>query len=479
MTNNHEEWMLEQEWQEMRRETGKVSDQRLDEVLWQGVRKASTERARRLSKHRTAKRLRITAAILAVVVAGGASAAGSRMLHLTPAKEQEWSQDQLPSYTERIFQEPDNFLQMVKQAAEHGLYHEMNQSVNAGGYTLKIEGIAADSRRIIMFYTAKNGNGNLPLRLSYNHPPKLLDGQGRALQGTFTWDTYAKLPKDQPLTQGVMVFDFDTPGQLPVSFQIETTWSQLKPEGSKEQTRTETLVAPVTLQQSLHAADLEERPIHVEINQGEQQVTFTKMVQSPLRTDLVFNYKSDTGTPMDKIEATLELVSKQISSKQRLDFHTMLRYDRTQLTPNGGTIYLTSNYYSEHRELWLNFYYASFQPNHEVEITVDPDKGTISDSPDAKILIKQVAEKSSEQSLELRLLYGSKQPIEDGYFELKDTFTDAAGQSHPLVQEYRAGKGTYLSIPNYRQYPGPFRFVIRKYEGNVVQMKEAEEQRIR
>ncbi|WP_433620145.1 hypothetical protein [Paenibacillus cellulositrophicus] len=198
-----------------------------------------------------------------------------------------------------------------------------------------------------------------------------------------------------------------------------------------------------------------------------------------MRTDLEFNYKSDTGTQMNKIEATLELVSKQISSKQRLDFNTMLRYDRTQLTPNGGTIYLTSSYYSEHQELWLNFYYASFQPDHEVEITVDPDKGTISDSPDAKILIEQVAEKSSEQTLGLRLLYGSKQPIEDGYFELKDTFTDAAGQIHPLVQEYQAGKGTYLSIPNYWQYPGPFRFVIRKYEGNVVQMKEAEEQRIR
>lgn len=474
----HEDWMLESGRQEVRQAIGTVPDHRLDEALRKGLKRASEEKMP-LARLRSTKRLRVTAAVLAVLMVGGAGAAGGYKLFQPPSAEKAQANVQIPSYVENMFDKADNFLVMVKQAADHGLYHELNRSVTAGGYTLRIEGIAADSRRIIMFYTAENQNESLPLRLSYNHPPQLLDPQGRPLQGSFTWDTYAGLPKDQPLTKGVMVFDFETAGQMPESFQIQTTWSQLKPQGSKVKTRTENLVVPVTLHHGTHAADMEERPIQMDITQSGQQITFTQMVQSPLRTDLSFDVKSSNGKKLENIEATLELASRQTRSKQRPGYDTMLRFDRTLLKPEGGTIYLTSSFYSEHRELWLNFHYASFQPDYEVEIAIDPKEGTLVQSPDSGISLKHAAKETLGRDLRLLLLYGSQTTVQGGYYELQDTFTDADGQRHPFEQEYRSGEGTYLTIPNYGQYPGPFRFKIIRYWGNVLEMQGGAEKRIR
>ncbi|MDR9857156.1 DUF4179 domain-containing protein [Paenibacillus sp. VCA1] len=476
---NHEDWMIEMGGQEVRQAVGMASDNKLDEALRKGIRRAAAEQTGPMYRFRTAKRVRVAAAVLAVLLVGGAGAAAGYKLYPVPAAGESQTNVQIPAYVEKMFDKSDNFLVMLKQAAEHGLYHKLNQSVSAGGYTINIEGTVSDSRRIILFYTTENGNESLPLRLSYNHPPQLLDEQGRPLEGSFTWDTYAKLPKDQPLTKGIMIFDFKESGQMPEKLQIQTTWSQLKPEGSNVSVKTENLTIPVTLQHGPHARDIEERPIHVDITQSGQQITFTKMIQSPLRTDLEFDFKSSNGKKLEKIEATLDLVSQEKQAKQRLNYDAVLRFDRTLVTPEGGAIYLTSSFYSEHRELWLKFYYASFEPDHEVEIAIDPKQGALVQTPDSQISLKQEPEKSSDQKLALRLMYGSQQPVQGGYFELKDTFTDADGQPHPFVQEYQSAEGTYLYIPNYQKYPGPFKFEIVKYWGNVLEMHEEKEQRIR
>ncbi|GBK60977.1 MAG: DUF4179 domain-containing protein [Paenibacillus macerans] len=491
---NHEDWIMEKSWQEVRQAAGRVTDEKLDEALRQGIERAARERMRPLSRLRTMKRLRVAAAVLSILLVIGAGAVGSYKLnriYRVPAAEKAPINARIPSYVENIFDansQLDNpsLLNMLKQAADHGLYHELNQSIVAKGYKMTVDGIVADSRRIIMFYTTENQNEDLPLRLSYNQPPQLLDRQGRPLNGSFTWDTYAQLPKNQPLTKGVMVFDFETAGQIPESFQIKTTWSQFQRQGSNERQssnvsveRTENLVVPVTIQNGAHAADIEERPIHVEITQSGQQITFTKLIQSPLRTDLVFDFKSSTGQKLEKIEAVLELASLKKQAKERMDFDTTLRYDRTLLTPEGGTIYLTSSFYSEHRELWLKFYYASFQPDHEVQITVDPEEGKLVHSPDSQISLERIPEESTDEELRLRLQYGPQKEVKGGYFELKDTFADADGERHPFTQQYDAGEGTFLSIPNYRQYPGPFSFDIIRYWGNVLELNEVDEQRIR
>lgn len=478
---NHEDWIMEKSWQEVRQAAGRVTDEKLDEALRQGIQRAARERMRPLSRLRTMKRLRVAAAVLSILLVIGAGAVGSYKLNWVPGAEETWTNVQIPSYVENIFGELDNssIMSMIKQSAAHGLYHKLNQSTVTGGYKITVDGIVADSRRIIMFYTTENQNEDLPLRLSYNQPPQLLDRQGRLLNGSFTWDTYAQLPKNQPLTKGVMVFDFETAGQIPESFQIKTTWSQLKPKGSKIKVKTENLVVPVTIQNGAHAADIEERPIHVDITQSGQQITFTQMIQSPLRTDLVFDFKSSNGKKLEKIEAVLELASLKKRAKERMDFDTTLRYDRTLLTPEGGTIYLTSSFYSEHRELWLKFYYASFQPDHEVQITVDPEEGKLVHSPDSQISLERILEESTDEKLRLRLQYGPQEEYKGGYFELEDTFADADGERHSFTQQYDAGEGTFLSIPNYRQYPGPFSFDIIRYWGNVLELNEADEQRIR
>lgn len=334
---NHEDWIMEKSWQEVRQAAGRVTDEKLDEALRQGIQRAARERMRPLSRLRTMKRLRVAAAVLSILLVIGAGAVGSYKLNWVPGAEETWTNVQIPSYVENIFGELDNssIMSMIKQSAAHGLYHKLNQSTVTGGYKITVDGIVADSRRIIMFYTTENQNEDLPLRLSYNQPPQLLDRQGRLLNGSFTWDTYAQLPKNQPLTKGVMVFDFETAGQIPESFQIKTTWSQLKPKGSKIKVKTENLVVPVTIQNGAHAADIEERPIHVDITQSGQQITFTQMIQSPLRTDLVFDFKSSNGKKLEKIEAVLELASLKKRAKERMDFDTTLRYDRTLLTPEG------------------------------------------------------------------------------------------------------------------------------------------------
>lgn len=478
---HHEDGMLERGRQQVRQAAKTVQDEALDEAFRRGIRRAAAERtppARRLERK---KRLRMAAAAAAVLLIGGGVLAGGYhyLPDLAPAAEQAQTSERIPAYAETMFDKTDNFLVMIKQAVDHGLYHEINRSAAAGGYSIQIHGAAADSRRIILFYTTENRNESLPLRLSYNQPPQLLDNQGRVLKGTFTWDTYAKLPKDEPYTKGIMIFDFESPGQMPESFQVKTTWSQLKPAGSTMPVQTETLVVPLTVPQSAHTADIEQKPLNINIEQNGHRITFNSMVQSPLRTDLQFGFHSDTGKELDQIEAVLQLASPAEIDQQSAKYDTTLRFDRRLMTPEGGILYLTSSFYSEHRELWLKFYYASLQPDHSVEIAVDPATGRLVSSPDDQISVEPVPEQSTDRDLRLRLLYGPQETVQGGYFELNNTFKDAEGQDHPFEQTYASGEGTYLRIPDYRKFPGPFRFEIHKYWGNVEELTEAEAQRVR
>jgi len=115
-------------------------------------------------------------------------------------------------------------------------------------------------------------------------------------------------------------------------------------------------------------------------------------------------------------EKIKRLEVRQTRSKQRPGDDTMLRFERTLLKPEGGTIYLTSSFYSERRELWLNFHYASFQPDHEVEIAIDPKEGTLVHSPDSGISLKHAAKEYSDRDLRLLLLYGSQTSVQGGYY---------------------------------------------------------------
>lgn len=485
--------MLESDRQHIQRATHAVSEHAVDEAFRRGIQRAASERnlPMVLSQLGKKRRLRLITAILSIVLLCGASLIGSHMLDQNRTVQLEEVHHLFPSYIEEKYHAKDNFLLMLKQGAARGLYHELNQSVTSGGYTLTIDGIVADSRRIIMFYTAKNGNADLPLRLSYNQLPQLLDQQGQLLNGTFTWDSYITLSKNQPFTKGLMIFDFEKPGQMPQKLQIQTTWSQLRPEGNTMPVQTETLVVPVTLQPSKHATDMEERPIQVTILDKGEQITFTRMIQSPLRTDLVFDHTSSNGKRLDKMETVLELASREKQAKQRLEFDTRLGYDRVLFTPQGGTIYLPSTLYSEHQELWLKFYQASFEPDQAAKIIVDPKQASLLQTSDADIRFMAVPGSSETEELKFRLLYGQQEPIRNaqtneivewspgGYFELEDTFTDGDGQRHPFTQQYESRLGTLIRIPNYKHYPAPFSFTITKYWGNVLEMNEAAEQRIR
>lgn len=114
-----------------------------------------------------------------------------------------------------------------------------------------------------------------------------------------------------------------------------------------------------------------------------------------------------------------------------------------------------------------------------MQITVDPEEGKLVHSPDSQISLERILEESTDEKLRLRLQYGPQEEYKGGYFELEDTFADADGERHSFTQQYDAGEGTFLSIPNYRQYPGPFSFDIIRYWGNVLELNEADEQRIR
>lgn len=128
---NHEDWIMEKSWQEVRQAAGRVTDEKLDEALRQGIERAARERMRPLSRLRTMKRLRVAAAVLSILLVIGAGAVGSYKLnriYRVPAAEKAPINARIPSYVENIFDansQLDNpsLLNMLKQAADHGLYH--------------------------------------------------------------------------------------------------------------------------------------------------------------------------------------------------------------------------------------------------------------------------------------------------------------------------------------------------------------------
>ncbi|MGR6763986.1 hypothetical protein ACU1JV_19390 [Paenibacillus sp. T2-29] len=463
---DQEELWFKQQVQEAKQAAQQVSAEAMNLAMRRGIQRANRGKPLRGTGFWSipAGRLKIIAVVLLALCIGGGIWGTRHWLTPQTATKPVQRHHEIPTYVSRLFGEQDNFTLALQQAAAHDIYWPVEQSFISGDYKVTIDGMAADSQRIIILYTAENKGSKSPLQLQSNVKPRLLGSDGKPLDGSFTWDTRSKAGPDQTVVSNVMVFDFEQPGQIPNALTLSAVWQAQARQGSSVKPQAEHFSIPLTLKPGPDAALREVKDLNRDIAVEDQHIELRRLIRTPLRTDVEIRFKPTGGREIIDTDLFMSLVSSQVNRSAHPSYENLLKYDRTITTKQGQFYYFTSSFFSEHKQIWLNISNLRLKPDKSVFITLNTITKTIVKSPDKHIKLDQYINNPTHQRLRLYLRYQFTENSGGLYFQMANTFIDGRGQRHIL-----ADAGTGLDgfvISNHEQYPQPLTFEIVDYGGH-------------
>ncbi|KAF6562821.1 DUF4179 domain-containing protein [Paenibacillus sp. EKM202P] len=463
---DQEELWFKQQVQEAKQAAQQVSAEAMNLAMRRGIQRANRDKPLRGTGFWSipAGRLKIIAVVLLALCIGGGIWGTRHWLTPQTATKPVQRHHEIPTYVSRLFGEQDNFTLALQQAAAHDIYWPVEQSFISGDYKVTIDGMAADSQRIIILYTAENKGSKSPLQLQSNVKPRLLGSDGKPLDGSFTWDTRSKARPDQTVVSNVMVFDFEGPGQIPDALTLSAVWQAQARQGSSVKPKAEQFSIPLTLKRGPDAALREVKDLNRDVAIEDQHIELRQLTRTPLRTDVEIRFKPTGGREIVNTDLFMNLVSNKVSRSTRLTYDDLLKYDRRITTKQGQTYYFTSSFFSEHKELWLNICELTLKPDKNTPITINTITKTFVKSPDERIKLDKYIDNPTHQRLRLYLRYQFTETSGGTYFRMANSFTDGKGQRHMLAE---AGTGLDgFVISNHEQYPQPLTFEIIDYGGH-------------
>ncbi|MGQ3479951.1 DUF4179 domain-containing protein [Paenibacillus sp. TY11] len=463
---DQEELLFKQQVQEAKQAARRISDEAIDLAVRRGMQQANRKKAHRSTGfwYSYKSRLKIIAIALLVLCIGGGIWGTQHLLKQQLATKPVQRHPEIPTYVSQIFGELDNFTLALRAAAAHDIYWPVGQTFISGDYKVTIDGMAADSQRIIILYTAENKGSKFPLQLQSNTKPKLLGSDGKPLNGSFTWDTRSKARPDQTVVSNVMVFDFEGPGQIPDALTLSAVWQTQARQGSSVKPKAEQFSIPLTLKRGPDAALREVKDLNRDVAIEDQHIELRRLTRTPLRTDVEIRFKPTGGREIVDTDLFMNLVSNKVSRSTRLTYDDLLKYDRRITTKQGQTYYFTSSFFSEHKELWLNIFGLTLKPDKNTPITINTITKTIVKSSDERIKLDNYIDNPTHHRLRIYLNYHFTETSGGTYFRMANSFTDGKGQRHKLAEPSTGLNGFVIS--NHKQYPQPLTFEIIDYGGH-------------
>jgi len=360
------------------------------------------------------------------------------------------------------FVELVSYDQSLMNALNHEYFQLVNQSDERNGYTLTVNGVIADSQRIVVLYTAE-GPGISEEETTFL-PYKLKDGSGAELQAmSMSSHFFREATQKEDIVQDyldIRVSPGETiPGELVVMMKLGDEWLEVKVAIDHEK-----------------FAELEETfDLNQTIEIAGQKIKLTKVSITPLQVTVDFEGDPD-------------------NQKRLVDFIDL------RLVDDRGRSYATQSGMGElEGSLRRHFQIGAFEKvksltltarglmmnDRDLKVVIDTDKKLLISAPDERLSLGEA--NMRKDGIDLRFDMRLNTPIDGasygGYrlFQYGGTFRDASGKAYPI--EYGDTQGQnfvsiriseeetghyYFHIPN-EDYAQPLTLDVDQYYGYVLQ----------
>lgn len=453
-------------------------DQRMDDAIRAGIRRAKERQriARSRNRTRTATAVACGLALIACLFTIRISPVFASMLRDIPGFEK---------FVDMMSRGGDRGL---KLAADSDLVQPVGVSDEHDGGKFTVEGIIADQSRMVVFYQLegddtseatsilfgspeiKDENGRvLPAFIEYN-PGETEHKNGRTIvRGTadISLQDGERWPDDATLTIG-SARRSDPEGTLPKpdSSAAELDGSKTSPDSEAKQGPSYSVTFPID--RAKFEGMTKEYPVGQTITAEGQRIVFDRVVVSPLRIALYLSY------PEDNTKQVFDAGDIHLVDENGEVWNNTLG---TSTEDGQSVLYFESNYFHRPKHMTIEGEWFRALDKSKLQVTIDTEKGQILQAPDERLKVVGVDRYDTYSVLKLVL---TDVPDTDhmGYSILDTTFQDASGKEYEsgggpsqFVSTYYIGSEPGNRYMNYQlrdyAYKQPLTFEITQYPAYI------------
>lgn len=467
---NSNELQLHKQAQEIKELSQQVTKQQLEQSIMKGIERANRQKQQKLWQW---KRPIWVAAMMAILLC---TAGGIWISYISTSNTSiPLVRSGLPDYMNTLYRQ-NGLTKSLKNAVDHGLYQPINQKVESENYTLSIEGVVADSSRVMIFYTAKNkinDQGRAEVA-SEEHPILMNQSQNMNIGNYF--DNIVLPDQDQLEKQrsshGLLIFDFaswsEVPDHMILSASVHNGFYKNK---------VETLNIPLQIDTSKFAGLKKETIVNKSYTVQGYTFKLLKVSQTPLRTDTEFAWEQQ---PKGKLQGIYSnLIAYEPNGRIRSSF-VINKYSTYE---DGNTThfinYSESNYYVSDQRLWVDIEKIKPALAQPVQVTINTEQMKIKSTEDQDIQISSIAQQDNQTRMILS--YPVADPDATYIYDMKSTFRDAKGKEYALEggMLYGNQEGQYEVRFDTKSVVQPLTFEILDYGGALIHLNQAIEEQVR
>ncbi|CAJ1315699.1 DUF4179 domain-containing protein [Paenibacillus nuruki] len=467
---NSNELQLHKQAQEIKEISKQVAEQHLEKSIMQGIERANRQKQQKSWQWKRPIWITTMVAILICTV-------GGIWISHAPISNTSVSliRSGLPDYMNTLYRQ-NGLTKSLKSAVDHGLYQPINQKVESENYTLSIEGVVADSSRVMIFYTAKNrinDQGRAEID-SEEHPILMNQSQGMNVGNYF--DNII-LPDQDKLenkrsSHGLLIFDFASWSEVPDHITLSA-----KVHNGFYKNKEETLNIPFQIDTQKFEGLKKETIFNKSYTVQGYTFKLLKVSQTPLRTDTEFAWEPQSKGTLQGIYSNVFAYEPSGRIKSPFVINKYTTYKEGSATHFIN--YSESNYYASDQRLWVDIEKIKPALAKPISITINTEEKKIQATRDNKIEVSSVTQQDSH--IKIALSYAVSDPDATYIFDMKSTFKDGLGKEYPLEGRMLYGnqEGQYeLSFEN-KFLKQPLTFEILDYGGALLYMNTPIKEQIR
>ncbi|UVI30565.1 DUF4179 domain-containing protein [Paenibacillus spongiae] len=343
----------------------------------------------------------------------------------------------------------------LRTAIDKDFMQLIGKTVEKDGIQLTVEGLIADERRLVVFYSSNitKGWGDTGISFSF------YDEENKRLEGTLMFD-YSSMGKtaNEPRAPQDMV-----------DLQLLNTVTMPKQVKMKAEVDDTVLEVEFPIDHSRFEGLSQEMAIGKTVEIDGQKVTFETAKLSPLQLEVVVRNDSANSS---QVKGFIHMVIEDERGEP-------WRWTNAYGLPEGGRVYhFESSYFNRPKQLTIKAD-GIFTVPKQAKLVIDTEKASVLEAPDSRVSFEGINEKADYMLLTLAInQLDEVDQLNAAYNLVGSTFIDGAGKKHELASPDYFTSGSFNSNENKKyvyvplpkgDYPQPLTFDVEDYPGYALQ----------
>ncbi|BFH60004.1 DUF4179 domain-containing protein [Paenibacillus azoreducens] len=446
-----EQGMLEQFYQSAAIAERRISEERLDAALRNGI-----ARGKQAKSRQRMKRITVSCAAAVLLMIGGAFAMNG--LHfgngIESASVHTAVNNQIPAYVYQLAGDKG----MLREALDQGKYQVVEKSAAYDGYQVTVDGMVMDRKHLVLFYTSKGGSSG-PI---IPETPGLFTSAYDKLEFApfIRYENRITGYYDGENYHDMLVFDTTGNESLPDEFYFAGKWGSGGP-GSVQKFLEIKIPADTSKLAMLEQTMKVDKTLDFE----GQKIKVQSVVQVPLRLNL--NLDIDTANSK-KIEQLLDWKLYTDSSGKK-PLETM------EVVPDQWMMSFLAPDYVKGEKLGLRGSWIVTEYTGSKKLVINTKERKILNAPDGRMKLHNIEKKNG--FLRIEFSFPKIEPQMSGFVKNDGLLVDGKGIKH-FVYDERGRKEDredlnkldlyVINIENL-SYPQPLTFDFYEYPGDFIQ----------